>query len=102
MEQAQGFYDANVLHRSIVRWGQRLQKLRMLPIRALEFRAVRNKSVVQDMFETWKSRAELRVMERMTLGRRDERIRRDALVHWKAKMSVCPVVLLGMKLIRVR
>ncbi|KAF8602674.1 hypothetical protein BDV93DRAFT_184895 [Ceratobasidium sp. AG-I] len=87
MEQAQGFYDANVLHRSIVRWSQRLQKLRVLPIRALEFRAVRNKSTIQDMFETWKSRAELRVMERMTQGRRDERIRKDALVQWRVKMQ---------------
>lgn len=99
MEQAQGFCDANVLHRSIVRWGQHLQKLRMLPIRALEFRATKNKAIVQDMFETWKSRAELRVMERMTLGRRDQRIGRDALVQWKAKTLVFLLGLLSLALI---
>jgi hypothetical protein len=58
----------------------------VLPVRALEFRAVRNKSLMHDMFETWKSRAELRVMERITLARRDEHIRKDALLKWKTKM----------------
>lgn len=85
MDQAQGFHDAKILHRCIIHWAHRLEKLRMLPIRALEFRAVKNKAIVQDLFETWKNRAELRVMERMTAAKRDQRIRKDALLRWKAR-----------------
>ncbi|KAG9117290.1 hypothetical protein FRC07_007362 [Ceratobasidium sp. 392] len=83
LEQAEGFYDANVLHRSVVRWAQRLRAIRVLPIQALEFRAVRNKALLSDMFETWKSRAELRVMERMTLAKRDQRIKKELFLKWR-------------------
>lgn len=40
---------------------------------------------MQDMFETWKSRAELRVMERMTVAKRDRRIQKQTLSQWKVK-----------------
>ncbi|CAE6485554.1 unnamed protein product, partial [Rhizoctonia solani] len=67
LEQADGFHDAKLLHRCIAHWTQRQQKIRMLPIRALEFRAAKNKAIVLNVFETWKNRAELRVMERMIM-----------------------------------
>ncbi|KAG9079527.1 hypothetical protein FS749_008444, partial [Ceratobasidium sp. UAMH 11750] len=83
LEQAEGFYDATVLHRCIARWAQRLQAVRVLPVRALEFRAVRNKALLNDMFDAWKSRAELRVMERMTLVQRDHRIKKELFLKWR-------------------
>ncbi|CAE7221725.1 unnamed protein product [Rhizoctonia solani] len=85
LEQADGFHDAKLLHRCIVRWAQRYQKIRILPIRALEFRAVKNKATVQGVFETWKSRAELRVMERMIVDKRDHRIKGTVLAKWKSR-----------------
>ncbi|KAG9102656.1 hypothetical protein FRC06_001530 [Ceratobasidium sp. 370] len=82
LEQAEGFYDATVLHRCIVHWAQRLQAVRVLPVRALEFRAARNKTLLNDIFDAWKSRAELRVMERMTLVKRDHRIKKEVFLRW--------------------
>ncbi|CAE6515408.1 unnamed protein product [Rhizoctonia solani] len=85
LEQADGFHDAKLLHRFLVHWAQRCQKLRMLPIRALEFRAAKNKATVQEIFETWKSRAELRVMERMIMDKRDHRIKGGMLTKWRSR-----------------
>ncbi|CEL52321.1 hypothetical protein RSOLAG1IB_00861 [Rhizoctonia solani AG-1 IB] len=85
LEQADGFRDARLLHKCIVRWTQRSQQLRMLPIRALEFRAVKNRTTVQRVFETWKNRAELRVMERMVVDKRDHRIKDAVLLKWRSR-----------------
>jgi hypothetical protein len=95
LEQAQGFHDAKVLRRCIAHWVEHLHKLRALPIRALEFRAVKNKAIMQGLFEAWKSRAELRVMERMTVAKRDQRITKETLVQWKARMCVVFPVYFG-------
>ncbi|KAG8748037.1 hypothetical protein FRC10_009789 [Ceratobasidium sp. 414] len=83
LDQAEGFYDATVLHRCIAHWAQCLQAVRVLPVRALEFRAVRNKTLLHDMFDAWKGRAELRVMERMTLVKRDHRIKKEVFLRWR-------------------
>ncbi|KAF8682270.1 Sfi1 spindle body protein [Rhizoctonia solani] len=88
LEQADGFHDAKILHKCIVRWAERLQQLRTLPIRALEFRAARNRAIVQGVFETWKNRAELRVMERMFVDKRDHRIKGAMLVKWKSRAQL--------------
>ncbi|CAE6433125.1 unnamed protein product [Rhizoctonia solani] len=85
LEQADGFRDAKLLHRCIVHWAQRLQQLRMLPIRGLEFRAAKNRAIVREVFETWKNRAELRVMERMIVDKRDHRIKGALLAKWKSR-----------------
>ncbi|EUC67158.1 Sfi1 spindle body protein [Rhizoctonia solani AG-3 Rhs1AP] len=85
VEQADGFHDAKLLHRCIAHWIQRYQKIRMLPIRGLEFRAAKNKATIQNVFETWKGRAELRVMERMIMDKRDHRIKGTVLVKWRSR-----------------
>ncbi|KAG8742458.1 hypothetical protein FRC12_015370 [Ceratobasidium sp. 428] len=83
LEEAERFYNAAILHRYIAHWAHRLQAVRVLPVRALEFRAVRNKTLLNDVFDTWKSRAELRVMERMTLVKRDQRIKKQLFLKWR-------------------
>ncbi|CAE6428048.1 unnamed protein product [Rhizoctonia solani] len=60
----------------------------MLPIRALEFRAAKNKAIVLSVFETWKNRAELRVMERMIMDKRDHRIKGMMLVKWRSRAQL--------------
>ncbi|CAE6460315.1 unnamed protein product [Rhizoctonia solani] len=85
LERADGFHDAKLLHRCIVHWAQRCQKLRVLPIRALEFRVVKNKALVRDIFEAWKNRAELRVMERMIMDKRDHRIKGAMMAKWRSR-----------------
>ncbi|KAH7340364.1 Sfi1 spindle body protein-domain-containing protein [Rhizoctonia solani] len=85
LERADGFHDARLLHRCIVHWAQCCQKLRVLPIRALEFRVVKNKGLVRDVFENWKSRAELRVMERMIMDKRDHRIKGMMILKWRSR-----------------
>ncbi|QRW27270.1 Cilia-and flagella-associated protein 46 [Rhizoctonia solani] len=55
---------------------------------ALEFRAARNRAIVQGVFETWKNRAELRVMERMFVDKRDHRIKGAMLVKWKSRAQL--------------
>ncbi|KAJ1310299.1 hypothetical protein OPQ81_007039 [Rhizoctonia solani] len=87
LEQADGFHDAKLLHRCIIHWAQRCRNLRILPIRALEFRAAKNKVMIHDIFETWKSRAELRVMERMIADKRDHHIKGVMLVKWRSRVQ---------------
>ncbi|QRW00284.1 Cilia-and flagella-associated protein 46 [Ceratobasidium sp. AG-Ba] len=83
LARAEGFYDATILHRCIALWTQRLQTVRLLPMRALEFRAARHKALLGDLFDLWKSRAEMRVMERIIATKRNERIKNEYFVRWR-------------------
>ncbi|QRV86237.1 Cilia-and flagella-associated protein 46 [Ceratobasidium sp. AG-Ba] len=83
LNRAEGFYDATILHRCIAHWAQRLQTVRLLPMRALEFRAAQHKALLGDLFDLWKSRAELRVMERIVATKRNERIKKEYFARWR-------------------